>query len=125
MLAFVGWYWPALVGTFDADDVTTTDPIDAILQADPQWWAQFILLGGVIESLKYKADLDGTSSYTGEGPAFFDWSGKWAGLDEAGQKKVRLQELKNGRLAMIGVMTLLADHFIPGSVPILLPGMHI
>merc|ERR1719384_1220999 len=35
MLATVGWIWPTIFGTFDAQDVTTTDPVDAILQADP------------------------------------------------------------------------------------------
>jgi len=34
-------------------------------------------------------------------------------------KKVQLQELKNGRLAMIGVASLAANHMIPGSVPLL------
>uniref|UniRef100_A0A7S1DE26 Uncharacterized protein n=2 Tax=Cyclophora tenuis TaxID=216820 RepID=A0A7S1DE26_CYCTE len=120
MLAFVGWYFPQVVGTFNSDDVTTTDPIDAILQADPQWWAQFILLCGVVEALKYKAELDGTKSFTGEGDtAFFDWSNKWAKLDDTQKLKTRRQELKNGRLAMIGVIGLLSDHFIPGSIPLL------
>jgi len=34
-------------------------------------------------------------------------------------KKLQLQELKNGRLAMIGVASLAANHSIPGSVPLL------
>jgi len=34
-------------------------------------------------------------------------------------KKLQLQELKNGRLAMIGVASLAANHAIPGSVPLL------
>ena len=31
----------------------------------------------------------------------------------------RVSEIKNGRLAMIGVMSVFAEHFIPGSVPLL------
>ena len=47
MLATVGWVWPKWFGAFPGfDDVTTLDPIDAITQADPQWWAQFILFCG-------------------------------------------------------------------------------
>uniref|UniRef100_A0A7S1M9Z2 Rieske domain-containing protein n=1 Tax=Alexandrium catenella TaxID=2925 RepID=A0A7S1M9Z2_ALECA len=34
-------------------------------------------------------------------------------------KKLQLQEIKNGRLAMIGVASLAANHSIPGSVPML------
>jgi len=34
-------------------------------------------------------------------------------------KQKQLSEIKNGRLAMIGFASLLANHFIPGSVPLL------
>lgn len=116
MLANVGWFWPSLVGRFESDDVTTNDPIDAIFQADAQWWAQFLLICGTVEALKYSAELEG-KSYTGEGPAFFDWSGQWAKMTDAQKQDMRLKELKNGRLAMIGFASYVADHFIPGSVP--------
>ena len=65
MLATVGWVWPKWFGLFDSDDVTTTDPIDAIMQADPQWWAQFLIFCGTIEAYKYNAELNG-KSYVGE-----------------------------------------------------------
>lgn len=116
MLATVGWVWPKLVGTFDSDDVTTTDPIDAIFQADAQWWAQFFLLCGVIEGVKYRAELDG-KSYTGEGPAAIDYANQWGKLDAKQKEDMRLKELKNGRLAMIGIASFVSNHFIPGSVP--------
>merc|ERR1712071_582997 len=62
MLATVGWVWPGKFGTFDSNDVTTIDPIDAILQADPQWWAQFVILCGTVEAYKYNQGLKGKSS---------------------------------------------------------------
>eukprot|EP00540_Astrosyne_radiata_P015476 CAMPEP_0116842592 /NCGR_PEP_ID=MMETSP0418-20121206/11605_1 /TAXON_ID=1158023 /ORGANISM="Astrosyne radiata, Strain 13vi08-1A" /LENGTH=200 /DNA_ID=CAMNT_0004473225 /DNA_START=66 /DNA_END=668 /DNA_ORIENTATION=- len=117
MLAFVGWLWPAWVGTFDSDDVTTTDPIDAFLQADPQWWAQFIVLCGTIEGLKYRADIASERSYAGGDVPFWDYTGKWAKMDAAARKKIRLQELKNGRLAMVGIIGFLAERLFPGAVP--------
>lgn len=116
MLATVGWYWPAAVGMFDSDDVTTTDPIKAIMEADPQWWAQFIVFCGTIEAVKYRGELQG-KSYTGEGDPVIDYSGMWAKLDAAKKDEMRLKELKNGRLAMIGMAGFLSDYFIPGSVP--------
>ncbi|GKY90345.1 hypothetical protein MPSEU_000008500 [Mayamaea pseudoterrestris] len=116
MLATVGWVWPKFVGTFDSNDVSTTDPIDAIMQADPQWWAQFILLCGTIEAIKYRGEQEG-KSYTGEGDAVIDYLKQWNKLSAPEKEKMRLKELKNGRLAMIGFAGFLANHFIPGSVP--------
>jgi Chlorophyll A-B binding protein len=116
MLANVGWFWPTLVGRFESDDVTTTDPIEAIGQADLQWWAQFALFCGVIESIKYQAEQEG-KSYTGEGPAAIDWTGQWAKLNDKQKEDMRLKELKNGRLAMLGFASYVADYYIPGSVP--------
>lgn len=118
MLANIGWFFPKLVGTFNSDDVTTTDPIEAILQADPQWWAQFVLLGGVAEFWKYKQEQKG-KSFVGEGPAALDYSNKWSSLSDAEKDDMRMKELKNGRLAMIGFISYVCAYFIPGSVPLL------
>lgn len=122
MLATVGWFAPAAFGMFDSTDVTTTDPIDAILQADPQWWAQFVILCGVFESYKYKAALEG-KSYTGNGEPVVDYL-KGYPKDEAARRRMELRELKNGRLAMIGVASFVSAHFIPGSVPVLGTPFH-
>ena len=118
MLATVGWFWPQIVGTFDSDDVTTTDPIEAIMQSDPQWWAQFILLCGVIEGVKYRGEMEG-KSYIGEGPACIDWTGTWDKLDDKKKEDMRVSEVKNGRLAMIGIASFICDYYIPDSVPAL------
>jgi Chlorophyll A-B binding protein len=118
MLANVGWFWPKLVGTFESDDVTTTDPIEAILQADPQWWAQFVVFCGTIEAIKYRAELEG-KSYTGEGPAAIDWAKQWGKMSDSQKADMRLKELKNGRLAMLGFASYVADYYIEGSVPLL------
>merc|ERR1719276_311651 len=122
MLATVGWFWPQVVGTFSGDDVTTTDPIDAILQADPQWWAQFIILCGVIESYKYNAAKEG-KSYTGGGEPAVDYLGMYPD-DPAERLIMEEKELKNARLAMIGFASFVSAHFIPGSVPALPAGFH-
>ena len=118
MLANVGWFFPTVVGKFNSDDVTTDDPIKAIFEADTQWWAQFILICGVMEFYKYQGELDG-KSYTGDGPAVFDWAGKWDALDAEEKEEMRIKELKNARLAMLGFASYIAAYFIPGSVPAL------
>ena len=100
MLATVGWVWPKFVGTFDSQDVTTTDPIDAILQADPQWWAQFLLICGTIEAVKMRGEQEG-KSYTGEGAPVIDYLKQWDKLSASDKETMRLKELKNGRLVSI------------------------
>uniref|UniRef100_A0A7R9W903 Plastid light harvesting protein n=1 Tax=Pseudictyota dubia TaxID=2749911 RepID=A0A7R9W903_9STRA len=115
MLASVGWLWPQIFGTFDSTDVTTTDPIKAFSEADPQWWAQFIIFCGTIEAYKYRKGLEGKSS-TGGGEPAVDWMRSYP-ADEEGRRAMELKELKNGRLAMIAVASYFSAHFIPGSVP--------
>lgn len=115
MLATVGWLWPKFFGTFDSDDVTTTDPMEAIMQADPQWWAQFIFFCGIIEGIKYRGALQG-KSYCGPGEPVIDYM-KGYPSDEKGRNDMHMKELKNGRLAMIGIAGFLSAKFIPGSVP--------
>jgi len=117
MLATVGWFWPAKIGMFDSTDVTTTDPMKAILEADPQWWAQFIIFCATIEGYKYREGLNGKSS-TGGGEPVIDYL-KGYPKDEAGRRAMELKELKNGRLAMLGIASFVSAHYIPGSVPLL------
>jgi len=116
MLATVGYIWPKFFGTFDSQDVTTTDPIEAIFQADLQWWAQFILFCATIEGYKYRASLEGKTS-DGIGEPAIDYC-KIYPKDEEARKKIHLKELKNGRLAMLGIAGFVSAHFIPGSVPL-------
>ncbi|KAL7505916.1 hypothetical protein ACHAXN_003574 [Cyclotella atomus] len=116
MLATVGWFFPKVFGTFDSQDVTTTDPIDAILQADPQWWAQWILICGVFETWKYKKEMEGKSFLGGDDPAV-DYLKLWP-QDQAARDDLKMKELKNARLAMIGFAGFMANHFIPGSCPV-------
>jgi hypothetical protein len=115
MLASVGWFAPKVFGVFDSTDVTTTDPIKAIAEADPQWWAQFIVFCGVAEAAKYRASLNG-KTFTGPGEPFLDYL-KLYPKDQAGREAMHLKELKNGRLAMIAVAAYLSNYFIPGAVP--------
>ena len=116
MLATVGWFFPKIFGTFDSQDVTTTDPIDAILQADPQWWAQWIVICGVFETWKYKQELNGKSFLGGDEPAV-DYLKLWP-TDDKARETMRIKELKNGRLAMIGIAGLVSNHILPGSCPV-------
>lgn len=118
MLATVGWSFPKF-WTFEGP-VDTTDPIEAFWKSDPQWWAQFIIFCAVIEGIKYRGEIDG-KSFTGEidKEACIDWTNRWAKMDDKQKEDMALKELKNGRLAMIGMAGYFASVIIPGSVPAL------
>jgi hypothetical protein len=119
MLATVGWSFPKF-WTFPDGPVDTTDPVEAFFKADPQWWAQFLIVCAVIEGVKYRGEMDG-KSYTGEitKEAVIDWSGNWAKLNAEQKEDMAVKELKNGRLAMIGMAGYFASVLVPGSVPAL------
>jgi hypothetical protein len=114
MLATVGWFFPSVVGTFTGD--VTTDPVDAIMQSSPQWWAQFVVLCAVFEGIKYRGEMEG-KSYTGDGDAAVDYMGFWGKMSPADKEVMRVKELKNARLAMLGFASFVSAHFISGSVP--------
>jgi len=118
MLAVVGWSFPTL-WTFEGP-VKTTDPIKAFFEADNQWWAQFIIFCAVIEGIKYRGEMEG-KSYTGEidKDACLDWTGNWSKMTDAQKEDMAMKELKNARLAMIGIAGYFSAAVIPGSVPLL------
>jgi hypothetical protein len=118
MLATVGFAFPKIF-MFPGGPITTTDPIDAFFQADLQWWAQFIIFCGTIEGIKMRGEMDG-KSYTGDvtKEAALDWTNQWGKMDEKKKEDMALKELKNGRLAMIGIAGFIANEFIPGAVPV-------
>lgn len=55
----------------------------------------------------------------GKVPLLWDPLGFSSKLSPETLARKRSAELKNGRLAMIGIMSLVSGHFIPGSVPLL------
>jgi len=118
MLAVVGWVFPTF-WTFEGP-VKTTDPIKAFFEADNQWWAQFIIFCAVIEGIKYRGEMEG-KSFTGEidKEACLDWTGNWSRMTDAQKEDMAMKELKNARLAMIGIAGYFSAAIIPGSVPLL------
>merc|ERR1719231_1006656 len=83
--------------------------------------AQIIGIIGILEilgeaSVKPHYMMGGTP---GKIPLLWDPLGFTSKLSPETLARKRTAELKNGRLAMIGVMSLVSAHFIPGSVPLL------
>lgn len=116
MLATVGWVFPKF-WTFEGP-VTTTDPVKAFFESDIQWWAQFVIFCAVIEGIKYRGEMEG-KSFTGDigKEAALDWTSNWNKMDDSRKEDMAIKEIKNGRLAMIGIASFAANYFLPGSVP--------
>ena len=132
MLAFVGWLWPQMMGTFPVDYVKTTDPVECITAVPIFAWAQIIALCGIAEcaTLNWKSGLRVYPFYDN---IFFD-PAKVLPYTKEGQEAMQLKELKNGRfvffsssssnylfrrMAMIAITGLAVHHFLPGAVPLL------
>ncbi|CAM9714761.1 unnamed protein product [Laminaria digitata] len=118
MLAFVG-IWAAQAGFIfpglDYEVVPWYDQFSQFAAKNPEGLAQLMLFFAVAEGVTYPGDM---------------WSG--GGDRDAGDlglflkkpspkdfEKLRLQELKNGRLAMLSVAACASEHWIPGAVPML------
>ena len=70
---------------------------------------------GKIESLPF----DGIQGIWAPKIKFWDPLGFMGALTEEQKAKKRKAELKNGRLAMIGIISFLVGHNLPGAVPAL------
>jgi len=118
MLATIGWVFPKY---FHFAGGVSTDPVAAFWESDTQWWAQFVLLCGVIEAQKFYAATNGKGYLGGDVEPFYDPAGIYP-KDAEGRKVMQERELRNARLAMIGIASFAANHAVPGSVPFLPEG---
>ena len=79
----------------------------------------FIRVCGVSELYKYKQELNGKTATPGvdRGIPVYDIMEIYP-KNEAKRKDMELKELKNGRLAMLGIAGFAIEHYLPGSVPL-------
>jgi len=134
MAAFVGWlvavsgvHFPGLVSFSNGisfEDLSKLPPLEQWSALPAEGKFQILLAIGIIEhqsewKLKphYMApggkpgDLKGLKS-------FWDPVGFTKKMDAAKLERQRLAELKNGRAAMIGVISVLIANSIPGAIPL-------
>ena len=79
---------------------------------------------GVVGILEWLSEVSAKPHYMcggtpGKIPLLWDPLGFTSNTDAATLARKRTAELKNGRLAMIGVMSFVSAHYIPDSVPLL------
>merc|ERR1719243_521211 len=131
MAAVTGWAWvssggPLFPGYLSAEQGITFESLgrdgyaawDAVPEA-----GKFQILGviGILEILSESAVKPHymAGGTPGKIPLLWDPLGFTAKLSPETLARKRTAELKNGRLAMIGVMSFVSAHYIPDSVPLL------
>jgi hypothetical protein len=131
MAAVTGWAWvssggPLFPGYLSIEQGITFESLGrdgyAAWDAVPEAGKMQIL--GVIGILELLGEAAVKPHYMkggtpGKIPLLWDPLGFSKKLTPAQLARKRSAELKNGRLAMIGVMSLVSAHFIPDSVPLL------
>merc|ERR1719231_133264 len=131
MAAATGWAWvssggPLFPGYLSIEQGVTFESLgrDGYAAWDAMPYdgkAQIIGVIGILELLGEAAVkphymMGGTP---GKIPLLWDPLGFTNNLSQETLARKRTAELKNGRLAMIGVMSLVSAHYIPDSVPLL------
>jgi hypothetical protein len=135
MAAVTGWAWvssggPLFPGYLSPSEGVTFESLGthgyAAWDAVPEN-GKFQILGiiGILELLGEAAVKPHYMSggTPGKIPLIWDPLGFTAKLSPEALARKRNSELKNGRLAMIGVASMVSGHFIPDSVPLLPIGM--
>lgn len=118
MLAFVG-IWVAQAGLqfpgLGYEAVPWYDQFNEFASKNPGGLAQLMLFFAVAEGATYCGDM-----WSGGGDRDAGDLGLYLKKpSQAEVDKLRLQELKNGRLAMLSVAACASEHWITGSVPYL------
>merc|ERR1719191_2708101 len=131
MAAVTGWAWvssggPLFPGYLSIENGVTFESLGrdgyAAWAAVPEA-GKFQILG-VIGILEWLGEASVKPHYMAGGtpgkvPLLWDPLGFTAKLSPEELARKRVSELKNGRLAMIGIASLVSGHFIPDSIPLL------
>jgi hypothetical protein len=117
--AFTGQYGLVIPGyTADADPVTN---LNKFVLDWPLGFSQIIFAIALIEGTSNPSDFWFGKGEREAGNLGYDPLGFFRNKSEQQKDVLRLQELKNGRLAMMAMAAYTSEHWIPGSVPFL-PG---
>merc|ERR1719379_2850832 len=131
MAAVTGWAWVSSGGPLFPGVISTTtgQTFESLGRDGYAAWdavpdAGKLQILGVIGILEWLGEVSATPHYMmggtpGKIPLLWDPLGFTKTLSPDSLAYKRVSELKNGRLAMIGVMSLVSAHFIPDSVPLL------
>ena len=122
MLATAGWIANGLHLSFPGD-ITYGTPFSSLAELAPlDAWAK-VPLGGKLQMVAWAGCVEvasemGKPHYLKGGDfVTYDWAKQAPGKSKEALLRKQNAELKNGRLAMIGMMSFFAAAQIPGAVP--------
>jgi len=115
------WYLSTSTGvTFS--DVAKAAPLDAIQLVPFAGWVQILFAASAFECVAFHRQYNLGGRVPGDyGYDPLGFTKRPGGLESPEQKKLRIQEIKNGRLAMIAIAGWVSDEVIPGAFPVLHP----
>eukprot|EP01038_Epipyxis_sp_PR26KG_P009263 gene9263-12478_t len=123
MLASVGAF-ASQIGLTIPGYTAVADPVENLNKFFTEWpfgFAQIIFSIGLIEGASDPSEFWFGKGERAVGALGYDPLGFSKGKSQEVKDKYQLNELKNGRLAMIAMAAYTSEHWIPGSVPFI-PG---
>eukprot|EP00967_Tisochrysis_lutea_P075334 scaffold101527_cov30-Tisochrysis_lutea.AAC.1 len=95
-----------------------SDWVSAPTTLPPVVWGQVLAFVAIAEGQTSEGLFDLWLGDTSKRePGNLGWGSGLLSKDKKAADKMRLKELKNGRLAMLAIMGVAANHFIPGALP--------
>merc|ERR1712146_385713 len=132
-MGFVGWlvavsgvHFPGLVSFSEGisfEDLSKLPPLEQWAALPALGKAQILLAIGIIEhqsewKIKPHYMAGGSPGNLKGLKSFWDPAGFTSGMSSEKLARTRLAELKNGRLAMLGIVSVLIANQVPGSIPV-------
>jgi len=115
MVSFSGVTFPGEMGGMYYESASWVDGLSSAFKTNPFGMAQLFMSIGLVEGFTDPSDFwTGGGSREAGDLGFYPFGKKEAEFDT-----LRLQELKNGRLAMIAMAGFFAEYQIDGSVPLI------